>query len=92
MCTTLIDPKCITPLLACHLLALGKNPGVRPIGMKDTARHVIAKAVISAVKDDVLDSVSITQLYVGQIADSESAVHTIYQKFDSPKTDAVILK
>ena len=33
ICTNLIDPACIAPLLACRLIALNKNPGVRPIGV-----------------------------------------------------------
>ena len=91
LCTTLIDPKCIAPLLACRLIALDKNPGVRPIGIRDTACCIIAKAVISAIKDDVLDSASTTQLCVGQMAGVESAVYAIRQKFDSPESDAVLL-
>ena len=64
---------------------------MRPIGIGDTARRVIAKAVISVVKDDVLDSAGSTQLCVGQMAGVESAVHAIRQKFNSPETEAVLL-
>ena len=91
LCTTLIDLNCIAPLLACHLIALDKNPGVRPISIRDTTCRIIAKAVISAIKDDVLNSASFTQLCVGQMVGVESAVHCIRQKFDSPETDAVLL-
>lgn len=34
LCTNFIDPSTIAPLLACHLVALNKNPGVRPIGWR----------------------------------------------------------
>lgn len=47
LCTTLVDPESIAPLLACRLIALDKNPGVRPIGIGETARRIIAKAVLA---------------------------------------------
>ena len=32
LCTVFVDPQGLVPLMACHLIALDKNPGVRPIG------------------------------------------------------------
>ena len=91
LCATLVDPECVAPLLTCRLIALDKNPGVRPIGIGDTARHIIAKAAISVLKDDVLDAAGSMQLCVGQMAGVESAIHAAHKKFDSPKTEAVLL-
>ena len=44
LCTELVDPATIAPLMASRLIALDKNPGVCPIGIGDTARRIIAKA------------------------------------------------
>ncbi len=35
--TTYVDPNGLSPFLACRLIALNKNPGVRPIGLCETA-------------------------------------------------------
>ena len=43
LCTELVDPATIAPLMASRLITLGKNPGVHPIGTSDTARRIIAK-------------------------------------------------
>ena len=91
LCATLVDPVCVAPLLACRLIALDKNPGVRPIGIGDTARRIIAKAAISVLKDDVLDAAGSMQLCVSQMAGVESAIHAARKKFDSPETEAVLL-
>ena len=40
----------------CHLIALNKCPGVHPIGVGEVVRRIIAKAVLSIVKLDVLEA------------------------------------
>ena len=53
---------CLSPILACRLIALDKCPGVRPIGVGETVRRIIAKAILSVVKDDVLQAAGSLQL------------------------------
>ena len=36
LCSTYVDPASLSPFLACRLVALNKNPGVRPIGICET--------------------------------------------------------
>ena len=66
ICTLFVDPKCIAPLLACRIIALDKNPGVHPIGIGDTARRIIAKAVLHITRPDVQDSSGCIQMCGGQ--------------------------
>ena len=56
LCSVLVDPSCISPLLACRLIALDKNPGVRPVGIGEIPRRIIAKAALSVTRNDILDA------------------------------------
>ena len=61
-----MNPSIIAPLLACHLTALDKHPGVHPIGIDDTAQRIIAKAVLSIAGPDIQDALGCQQLRGGQ--------------------------
>ena len=91
ICTSYVDPKAISPLLACRLIALDKNPGVRPIGIGDTARRIIAKAVLSVVKPDIQEASGCLQMCGGQISGIEAAVHAVRTAFESDDNEALLL-
>ena len=91
ICTAYVDPKSISPLLACRLIALDKNPCIRPIGIGDTARRIIAKAVLSVVKPDIQEASGCLQMCGGQIAGIEAAVQPGRTAFESNDTEAVLL-
>ena len=38
LCTSFVNPEVILPLVSCRLIALDKNPGVRPIGVGEVVR------------------------------------------------------
>ena len=44
ICTSLVDPKSISPLLVCWLIALDKNPGVQTIRIWNTVQRIISCA------------------------------------------------
>ena len=75
LCTELVDAATITPLMASHLIALDKNPGVHPIGIGDTARRIIAKAILNITRQDVQEAAGSIQLCAGQISSIEATVH-----------------
>ena len=75
ICTKLIDPGCIAPLLACCLIALNKNPGVCPIGVGEIPRCIMAKAILHVVKQDIQEAAGSIQSCSGQIAGAEAAMH-----------------
>ncbi len=91
LCINLVDPSLITPFLACRLIALSKNPGVRPIGIGDTARRIITKATLAVTKIDIQDAVGSIQLCAGQISGTEAAVHAVQSLFQQDETEAILL-
>ena len=61
----------VSVCLACRLIALSKNPGVRPIGIGETVRRIIAKSVLSVIRGDIQDAAGTVQLCAGRIWDKE---------------------
>ncbi len=91
LCTEFVDPSIIAPLLSSRLIALNKNPGVRPIGISNTDRRIITKAILSIVRQDILDATGSLQLCAGQTSGIESAVHAARALFQQSDTEAVLL-
>ena len=54
ICSSYVDPLGVSALVASRLIALDKNPGVRPIGIGEVVRRVIGKAILSVIKSDIL--------------------------------------
>ena len=67
LCTQFIHPSIFHPLLACRLVALDKNPGVRPIGICDVARRIISKAILFVIKGDIQEAAGSRQLVVDKL-------------------------
>ncbi len=91
LCSTHVDPQLIAPLLACRLIALDKNPGVRPIGIGDVARRIIAKAIIHFSKEDIQQACGCQQLCGGQISGVEACVHAVRTAFEADESQAMLL-
>ena len=53
LASSLVDPEGLALLLASRLVALNKNPGVRPIGVCETVRRIITKAILDSLPYDV---------------------------------------
>ena len=68
LCSCHVDPRGISALTACRLIALDKCPGIRPIGVGETLRRLISKAILRVTRDDILKAVGSLQLCAGQEA------------------------
>jgi hypothetical protein len=66
-------------MMACRLVALDKQPGVRPVGIGEIYRRLLAKCVISAVGSQATAACSNYNLCAGLPAGIEGAVHAVRQ-------------
>ena len=91
LCTDLVDPLGLSSFTACCLIALDKDPGVRPIGICETARHIVSKAILHVIRDDIQEVTGSIQLCAGQTAGIESAIHATRLRFSSEETEGVLV-
>ena len=77
--------------LACRLIPLDKNPGLRPIGVGEVLRRIAGKVVMKVVKEDIKKAVGCLQLCAGQEAGCEAAIHAMHGLFESNETEAILM-
>ena len=81
LATSEIDPTFLAPFVACRLIPLDKNLGVRPIGIGDVPRRILAKAILYCIGDDVAEAAGPLQVCAGQVAGCEAAIHAMRDLF-----------
>ena len=91
ICTEYVDPEGLSSFTACRLIALDKNPGVRPIGVGEVIRRIIEKAVLGMLKEDVQRATGYIQLCAGQECGSEAAIHAMREVFSNDDNHGVLL-
>jgi len=77
--------------LACKLIPLDKNPGLRPIGVGEILRRLIGKAVVAVTRDRITQSVGSLQVCAGQEAGCEAAMHVMRDVFNEEGTEAILM-
>ena len=77
--------------MACRLIPLNKCPGVRPIGVGEIPRRIIAKAILKIIGNDVEEAAGPLQLCAGQDGGCEAVVHAMRNIFQASETEAVLL-
>ena len=85
-----MDPSGLAALTSCRLITLDKCPGVRPIGIGETARRILGKAILAVVGGDIQETAGTQQLCAGQKARCKAAIHVMRQIFEDANTQAVL--
>ena len=62
LCTTDVH---LTAFAACRLIPQNKNPGIRPIGIGEVPRRIIAKAIPKTIRDDIQSAAGPLQACAG---------------------------
>ena len=91
ICTEAVHPDGLSVFVACHLIPLDKQPGVRPIGIGEVPRCIIAKAVLRLVDLDIRIACGALQVCAGCEGGCEAAVHAMQQLFHDPGCQAALL-
>ena len=91
LCSEKSPSDSLEVFLACRLIPLDKNPGLRPIGVGEVLRRIIGKTVVSALKQDVIKSVGSLQVCAGHEAGCEASVHAMREIFEDASSEAILL-
>ena len=90
--TSIVDPSCLEAFVACRLIPLNKNPGVRPIGgVDEVLRRIIGKAIEWVLNQDIQEAAGPLQASTGIKGGAEAAIHVMRDIFSEESTDVVIL-
>ena len=85
------QPSLIEPFVACRLLPLDKNPGIRPIGVGEVLRRIVGKVISHHCNEEIRKAASPPQTCAGHGAGAEAAIHAMRNVFENESTDAVLL-
>ena len=91
ICSSLVSTESIGAFVACRLIPLNKCPGVRPIGVGEVPRRIIAKAVLGIISHDIENAAGSMQVCAGQAGGCEAAVHAMRKISQYPETEGTLL-
>ena len=91
LCSSFMNPDSISALVACRLIPLNKCPGVRPNGVGEVPRRIIAKAILHTVGKDIEEAAASLQVRTGQDCGCEAAVHAMRSIFQDSNTEGCLL-
>ena len=91
LATEYLDPNTLEAFVACRLMPLDKNPGVRPIGISEVTRRIVGKCISWVLRKDIQQAAGPLQAATGLQEGAEAAIHLMKLIFEQDSTDGVIL-
>ena len=80
------NAESLESFIACRLIPLDKQPGLRPIGV-----GVTGKAVMILLEKYVIQAARLLQLCGGQVPGSEAAIHAMHDVSNDNNTEGILL-
>ena len=77
--------------LACQLIPLDKNPGLRSIGIGEVLRRIAGKVVVTHFRTEIVTSVGSLQVCAGQEVGCEFIIHAMHAIYEDETCEAVPL-
>ena len=77
--------------LACKLIPLDMNSGVRPIWIGEVIRRVLGRAVMTTFRRNIIENVGDLHFCASQRAGCEEAFHASSSMFSEDDSDAILL-
>ena len=92
LCKDFVDPNSLYAFLACRLIPLEKGEkDVRPIGIGESLRRLVGKAVVKAIKGDIQRACGSLQVCAGVDAGCEAAIHAVREAFEEDDCEGALL-
>ena len=91
LCTSIVHQEGLPSFVACRLIPLNKNPGVRPIAIGKVPRRIIAKSILKVIRNDIQEAGVPLEACAGHEAGCEAAVHAMNEIMSLDETEAVLL-
>ena len=91
LATKTYHPDLLEAFVSCRLIALDKNPGVRPIGIGEVLRRIVGKTISHHCRDEIKEASGPLQTCGGHASGAEAAIHAMKEIYEQDDTDAVLL-
>ena len=91
LCTSTVQLEGLSGFVACRLIPVNKNSGVRPNGIGEVPRRTIVRSSLKVVGNDIQDAAGPLQACAWHEAGCEAAVHAMNVITLSDETEAELL-
>ena len=91
LCSTNEDSNSFEAFLACTVIPLDKNLGLRSIRIGEVLSQIIGKSITSVTKEEIMASVGLLQVCAGNEADCEALVNAMKNIFEHEKSAEAVL-
>ena len=91
LATDTIPHDYISTLLACRLVPLKKDSGMRPVGVGECLRRIIGKTITGLLKEDIIHAVGTLQTCAGLESGIEAAIYAVRKSFEEDNSECLLL-